>query len=617
VEDYVRARRASHLRIARQGIVLLLIFIGLTACQREATPVVPVNSIIYGQTVTGQLGAVESRWMFVGNRNDLITIEITTSGEMPVVALVHANGDSVARLPASSGRLDRSRLPSTGQYAIVVGAGAGDFSLTLRLLNAGDMTPSPFPTPATTPTGENMLRVGDSRNGSLKTGDAQDLYTFVGKAGEVVTIRMAVVFGEIDPTLRLFGPDGAQVASDENSGGGRSAMIGGIKLPQGGVYFIRASGGGRTGDYLLSLESGVPAPTATPPPSPVPPTEGPSPTPTITPTIVLAAQIGALIHIGQTIQGRITSADQVDRFIVFGPAGAVVSVGMFPAEGSQIVPSFVMYAPNGEQVGLASGAGGGIITGYTLPASGAYIIYARAFRGESSGAYTLTVGDGVALRDVGGGEAVLGTAMQGNLLRSGDREVWTIDLPANATFSVEAISAQGVFDPVIEVVGPDGKVLGTAQATGTARVARLAALTTTVSGRHHIRVRASRVNATGSYALTVRILKVVPTATFVVDIDETIEAEVDEGQRYSYSFKAISGTVILIDVRERVPGGFDPVIEIFGPSGRRLAIMDDIKANSTDAVLQLSLDDGSGAYTVQVYGYAMTPGAFRLRIKAG
>ena len=113
----------------------------------------------------------------------------------------------------------------------------------------------------------------------------------------------------------------------------------------------------------------------------------------------------------------------------------------------------------------------------------------------------------MALRDVGGGEAVLGTAMQGNLLRSGDREVWTIDLPANATFSVEAISAQGVFDPVIEVVGPDGKVLGTAQATGTARVARLTALTTTLSGRHHIRVRASRVNATGSYALTVRILK--------------------------------------------------------------------------------------------------------------
>jgi hypothetical protein len=310
-------------RVGRKSVFVLLILLVLTACQREATPVVPVNAIIYGQTVTGRLGAVESRWMFVGNRNDLITIEIMTSGEMPVVALVHANGDSVARLPASSGRLDRSRLPSTGQYAIVVGAGAGDFSLTLRLLNAGDMTPSPFPTPATTPTGENMLRVGDSRNGSLKTGDAQDLYTFAGKAGEVVTIRMAVVFGEIDPTLRLFGPDGAQVASDENSGGGRSAMIGGIKLPKGGVYFVRASGGGRTGDYLLSVESGVPAPTATPPPSPVPPTEGPSPTPTITPTVVLAAQIGALIHIGQTIQGSITSADQVDRFIVFGQRGHV------------------------------------------------------------------------------------------------------------------------------------------------------------------------------------------------------------------------------------------------------------------------------------------------------
>jgi hypothetical protein len=148
-------------------------------------------------------------------------------------------------------------------------------------------------------------------------------------------------------------------------------------------------------------------------------------------------------------------------------------------------------------------------------------------------------------------------------------------------------------------------------------VAKIVSATTTVQGRHLIRVRAARMGSTGAYTLLARVVKIVPTATFAVIFDQTFEEDLDEGERFTYSFKGISGEVVLVEAHARVPNGFDPVIELYGPSGRRLAVVDDISAENTDAILQIALDDGPGAYSVLVYGYAMTPGAFTVRIKAG
>ncbi len=570
--------------------------------------------IAYGQTVKGQLAGYENRWIFIGTRGDLILVQFTSTREMPLVSVIGPGGDSVGRISPETGRLERFRLPSTGQYTLAVGSGSGDYALTLRLVSAADQTPTLPPTPTPIPISSNLIGVDESRTGMLKTADAQDTWVMEAQAGTIVTIRMDATSGEIDPSLRLFAPDGSLLASDDNSGGGHNALIAGLKLPQTGAYFIRASGNGRTGQYALSVRSGVP-PTATPTPALMLPTEGPSPTPTITPTVVEAVQSGAQIRIGQTVESEIRDGEQVDRIAVFGPAGAMISVGMFAAEDSKLVPSFIMYAPNGDQVGLASGANGAILSGYTLPSTGAYIIYARGYRGETTGAYTLTVSDGLTLRDLGGNAITPDVAVQGALLRTGDREIWTIDLPANATIALE--TSQSKFDPLVEVVGPDGKVLATAQGGGVLHTARIPALTTILRGRHLIRVSAARLGSVGGYALLMRVVKVMPTATFSLALDETIDAEVDEGQRYSYTFKGVPGMVVLIQAAERAVGGFDPVIELYGPSGRRLAMVDDTNADSTAAVLQISLDDGVGSYTVQVYGYAMMPGAFTLKIKSG
>lgn len=604
-------------RARRQVIAAILIALAvvLAGCRTDrVTPVAVSNVIIYGQTAQGKLSAQESRWVFVGGRGDTIAITFTGGDPTPLITLLDASGRSIAR--ATGSRLDRFRLPTSGQYSIVIGAGTGDYTLSLQLVSAGDITRTAPATPTKIPVINNSIAIGESRSGTLVAGDVQDLWAFTGQADAVISIYMNATVGEIDPALRLFAPDGTLVASDENSGGGLNAMIAGVKLPQMGTYLIQASGHGKAGSYALALQAGAPIPTLTPTLTPVPPTDAPTPIPVPTAAVIERVPSGAQLRIGQTILGQLANPQQVDRFAVFGPAGAMISVGMFPAENSRLVPAFEVYAPNGEQVATAAGAGGAILSGFTLPATGAYIIYAKAAKGAPAGAYTLAIGDGLALRDIDAGPLTADVAAAGNLLRSGDREIWSLDLPTNATFSVETTPEVARLDAVTEVIGPDGKVLAAAQSDGAGRPLRVTAVTT-AAGRYQVRVSANRNASTGSYTIMARVLKVVPTATVSLALDETLAYQLEADERYSYTFKGAPGEVMLIEARARIPGTFDPVVEVYGPSGRRLVYADDSSPDSTDIVLQIALDDGVGTYTVQVYGYALTPGEFTLRVKAG
>jgi hypothetical protein len=450
--------------------------------------------------------------------------------------------------------------------------------------------------------------VGDSRLGSLQPPADQAIWQFAGQANAVLSIQVGSTSPEFDAVVQLFGPDGTLIARDDNSGGGRNALISGVTLPTDGTYLIQASGKGHTGDYTIIVQAGN-IPTPTPPP---PPTPGPSPTPT--PTAVPVAEIGSLLKSGETVQGTISLPGQRDRYVVFGPAGTVISIAMFRADESALVPAFEVFAPNGEQVVEAKGAAGAIVVGYTLSVTGAYIIYPHDAGNIANGTYSLTIGDGLSLRNFHPGAAQLGEANQGSLRRTGDRDVWLVDLAAQTTFAVEVTPLTAAFQPVVEVVGPDGKQLGVARTNATVKTAKLGSLFAPTQGKYQIRVSSVPGTPAGQYTMSTQILRIDPTATFSVAVNEMVQGEVQPNERYTYSFKGTSGVLILIDVRGI--GSFDPVVVLYGPSGQRLALVDDSSADGTDGVIQLVLEDGPGAYTVQIYGYAMTGGAFMLRVKS-
>ncbi len=99
---------------------------------------------------------------------------------------------------------------------------------------------------------------GSVVNGRLERGDLvwlgdnsfYDVYRFEGKAG--TRIRVEMVSGDVDSYLFLVGPNGHDVAQDDDSAGGKNARII-ATLPADGTYLLMANtyGGAEMGNYRL------------------------------------------------------------------------------------------------------------------------------------------------------------------------------------------------------------------------------------------------------------------------------------------------------------------------------------------------------------------------------
>jgi hypothetical protein len=594
-------------RSLRVALIVLCGLLLLAACTGTATPAPVQNLIAYGQTVQGKLSTGETQLIFIGTINDPVTFEFTTTGAPPPVSLIAPDNTSIARLVASTGQVQGFTLPLTGQYTIVIGGGVGDYALTLRPLDkVSAATLAPVTSSAT-----NMLTLGDVRYATLEGLTKPQIWSFEGRSGDTISIQAMTEIFNARLNLRFYLPDGTFAGSSTNNGS--SALISGINLPVNGQYHIQVSnvGGPEKVSYTLSLISGA-APTLTPTQAGIINTPSGA---TATPTAVPLAQTGARIQIGQSVNGVITHEQDVNRFAIFAPAESVISVGMFRTDDSRLAPAFEVYAPNGSQVAQAKPQpnGGAVLSNITLPVTGAYIIFAHANGNQSSGPYTLSIGDGLSLRDVSGGALTPNLPAQGSIQRTGDRQVWTMELLANTTFIVEARPLQTTLQPILDIVAPDGKVIGSAIVDQRSHLTQTQPLVAPVQGTYKIRVSTAAGMSGGAYNISVRILQVLPTPTFSFALDKTVDEKVAKDGKYVLTFKGVPGVLVTINVAGK--GQFDPVVELYGPSGRRIVASDDSGSDSPNPFIQTSLDDGAGDYVLQVHGYAMTAGAFTLTIK--
>lgn len=607
-------------------IVILLaglwaVLSAFTACQptiptATATATVVTNPISDGQTVQGNLAERDTHWLFAGQTGDTITLSVAVS-QPPSVVILSPDGQSIARLSADASGLENIHLPANGVYTIVVGPGTGRYSLSLHKVIPDHTTPTVRPTASLAAVIGNVIALNESHTGTFTPDHPLEWWVFEGIANQVITIRMAAVSGTIEPVLTLLGPDKTTLITDQNGGGEHIALIGGFKLLTTGRYYIQVSGSGQSGDYRLSVETGAPPPTATP----IIPTPTLTPTvtttPTITPTILPTAFGGTQLHFRQPIQGIITDPRQIDQFAVFGPAGSTISIGMFPLPDSKLVPSFELYAPNGQKVLEAADPSAALVNAYVLPVTGAYVVYAHGYKNQSAGGYTVIAGEGYVLRDLDGGTIQPGIAYQGAIAQSGDRDVRGIDLPLNAIISVEAQPMQqSKLAMTLDIIQPDGKQLLTTSTDATDGIS-LPSITVPLAGRYLVRISAVQNQSRGAYLAAITIRSVIPTATFDLNLDKTIDIQLAQGGRYITSFQGLPGEIALIEAHAKVPGTFDPIIELDGPDGKRLFVADDVSPQNTDAVLQVALNDGPGTYTIQVYGYAFMPGSCTLHLKTG
>jgi len=208
------------------------------------------GTIEYGQTVQEMLGENrEHRWAFEGSEGDVVTIAMNAlDADLDCyLELYDPNGMALTEDDDSGEDLDALieyyRLPADGTHRIVaLGAIFGTAGMYQLSLERTEMVV------------EGTLTYGEMVNATLEPGTRHH-WLFEGEEGDVVSISMTALTGDMDTYLELFAPDGVRVITDDDHGGDSDAKIFPFDLPLSGTYRIIARGYGDddVGEYELTL----------------------------------------------------------------------------------------------------------------------------------------------------------------------------------------------------------------------------------------------------------------------------------------------------------------------------------------------------------------------------
>ena len=612
---------------------LFLILILLSGCQaldsstNGTVSALPNRLITFWETAAGNLDTADTvqPFQFVAQAGDAIrasvdgavTYQLTLQAEDGSTI---AQGENTLATTVAAGGIYTVRLRASA---------AGDYRFTLAYTdraNPSDVTATPQPTAIITPSATppyyarlgtfiEMIAGGQSREGTFDAPEIQHVYTFNGRAGQYIGVGMERVSGTVDPLLHLYMPDGSELASDDNSGSNRAALLRNILLPEDGLYSLQVWGRGFAGGYRLALTSSTD-------PLLVTPIFEPTATATavieevLLPTIAPAVS-GELLVNHVPVLGAVERRGDFDRYPIAVSQGQSITIGVRP--DGQFRAKVELFDPDGLLIAAAtpaeSAAGGdALIPALLAGQTGTYVAFVTG-EADSVGGYTISYGVGFAHLETRRGTTTADQLYSGSIARRGMSESWSLDLNRSDVISVAATANSGPIDPVLEVIAPDGSLVAMDDNTGGNRDAQIVSARAPVAGRYHISVTSANATGQGTYTLVWRIVSRPPTPTplpgmvLLLSYDDSVSANA-----YGYySFYAQAGTSVEVLVRAAAGSSLDAVAALLAPDGSVLAEGDDEDANINPRFTATLPVDGT--YRVRVNGY-LTSGAFTLNVNA-
>lgn len=488
----------------------------------------------YGDVVEGELavGQPEAVYLFDGTEGDIVSIVLRSTDFDAFLWLYGPDGAQLryndnGLPPTSDAALLTYTLPATGQYTIVAtsreaaegsgSAGRGAFTLSLSVARKAQDGP---------------ISPGETVAGELGLLTQRAQYTFNGRAGDVVTIDLRSE--AFDSYVRLFTADGEQLAQDDDSGGGLNARISRFVLPSDGEYVIVVDGfRGFTGErrlqgpYTLSLEIEGQGPVvvqATPQPS------------TPTPAPAIAGAVGEIDY-GETAVGELTEEAQIGTFRFNGTAGDQVTIAL---NSSDFDPKVRLIAPDGTVLAEDDDSGpdlNALISEFTLPRDGEYVIEVDGFRGASGdrvllGEFSLSLTSGGAVAQSptqtpgptavpqASGTIAAGQTVTGEFTEAVQTATFEFTGRAGDTVTIDLRSDE--IDPLVRLIAPDGTVLAEDDDSGGGVQARISDFVLPADGTYTIEVDAFRgIDSNrvilGAYELALSVVEApvvqAPTAT--------------------------------------------------------------------------------------------------------
>ena len=405
-------------------------------------------------------------YSYQAKAGDVLTIFVgVVSGSLdPQVDLHGPDGAVVStNWGSSSALIEAVKVTMTGTYLILVrdhyGQYAGAYGLTVIT--------NPGPNPGDEDASE--IAAGESKTADIAPGDI-DVYSYQANAGDVLTIFLGVVSGNLDPQVDLHGPDGAVVSTNWGSS---SALIEAVKVTATGTYLIlvRDHYGQYAGAYSLTVITNP----------------GPNPSDEDASEIVAGQYKTAGIAVGD-----------MDAYSYQAKAGDVLTIFVGVVSGG-LDPQVDLHGPDGAVVSTNWGSSSALIEAEKVTMTGTYLILVRDHYGQYAGAYGMTVitnpgpnpgdEDGWAIRS---GQYAIGN------IAVGDMDVYNFWANAGDAVMVAVDVNNGSLDPQVELHGPDGAVVSTDWHSSSAAIE---ATKVAVTGTHLIVIRDHYGQYAGQYIL--------------------------------------------------------------------------------------------------------------------
>jgi hypothetical protein len=223
------------------------------------------SALRYGDSVYNEITDADPiiYYSFRGRAGDVITVQMRrATGDLDAsLQLLNSRAEVVAENDDSPGsvdaainglilRQDDTYVIAATRYGGAAGRSRGAFVLTLDAASEsglGSRVDLAIPITPDVP-----LR------GTISADYHQRFYAFTGQRGQTANISLTRAGGDLDAFVALLTPDGRELVSDDDSGGGQNALIGGYTLPADGLYLILATryqqdAGTTAGDFTLTL----------------------------------------------------------------------------------------------------------------------------------------------------------------------------------------------------------------------------------------------------------------------------------------------------------------------------------------------------------------------------
>lgn len=464
----------------------------------ELSPAGAGTQIIYGAAVTGELDARTPRqvYLFEGLRGDVISADLAvTRGDLlPSLLLADSQGRVLAvRDGDSAPSIGGLRLPESGVYALVASRFGGRSAMT-----SGQYALSLNRSGASASSG-GALRYGDSVIAQISDAEPQLYYLFRGQRGDILSISMQRIAGDLDPQLQVVNAAGRVIGdNDEIAGSGSlDARLEAVILQEDGMYVVIASrfggpAGRSTGSFVLTLDRGSNS------------------------GLGGSALLALPLDDGSPAIGELTAERYASFYQFDGRKDEIVTIRMERAPGSSLDPLVVLADSLLAELAAdddSAGQQGGLINQFVLPRAGVYYVIATRYQREagiSAGPYRLTLtreGDAFAGALPAVPRLDYGNATIGHISDETPEMLFAFIGSAGDTITASMLRSDGDLDPLLRLLDKDQNELASNDDGGGGQNARIDRFTLPYTGVYYLQATrysnaAGSARTSGSFLIT-------------------------------------------------------------------------------------------------------------------